>query len=75
MDRVVTGKTFYFVTWPTVAGLQTGRIPYTKQSRTSWERWLGRILDWFLKTLLPPIAKDITSERPQTKEEAILKVQ
>ena len=32
-------------------------------------------LDWFLKTLLPPIAKDIASERPWTKEEAILKAQ
>ena len=28
-------------------------------------------MDWFLKTLLPPIAKDIASERPQSKEEAI----
>ena len=32
-------------------------------------------LDWFLKTLLPPIAKDVASERPQSKEEAILKTQ
>ena len=32
-------------------------------------------LDWFLKTLLLPIAKDITSECPQSKEEAILKAQ
>ena len=32
-------------------------------------------LDWFLKTLPPPIAKDVTSKRPQTKEEAILKAQ
>ena len=32
-------------------------------------------LDWFLKTLLLPIAKDITSERPQSKEEDILKAQ
>ena len=32
-------------------------------------------LDWFLKTLLPPIAKDVTSEHPQSKEEAILKSQ
>ena len=32
-------------------------------------------MDWFLKTLLPPIAKDVTSERPQSKEEAILKAQ
>ena len=31
--------------------------------------------DWFLKTLLPPIAKDVTSECPQTEEEAILKDQ
>ena len=30
-------------------------------------------LDWFLKTLLPPIAKDVASKRPQSKEEAILK--
>ena len=28
-------------------------------------------LNWFLKTLLPPIAKDISYEQPQTKEEAI----
>ena len=32
-------------------------------------------LDWFLKTFLPPIAKDVTSERPQSEEEAILKAQ
>ena len=32
-------------------------------------------LYWFLKTLLPSIAKDIASERPQTEEEAILKAQ
>ena len=30
-------------------------------------------LDWFLKTLLPPIAKDVASEHPQVKEEDILK--
>ena len=30
-------------------------------------------LDWFLKTLLPPIAKDVASKHPQTKEEVILK--
>ena len=36
-------KPFIFVAWPTVAGPQTGRIPYTKQSRANWERWLGRI--------------------------------
>ena len=36
-------KPFIFVTWPMVAGPQTGRIPHTKQSRASWERWLGRI--------------------------------
>ena len=32
-------------------------------------------LDWFLKTLLPPIAKDVASEHPQSEEEAILKSQ
>ena len=32
-------------------------------------------LDWFLKTLLPPIAKDVASERPQSEEEATLKAQ
>ena len=32
-------------------------------------------LDWFLKTLLPPITKDVASERPQSKEKAILKAQ
>ena len=32
-------------------------------------------LDWFLKTLLPPIAKDIASECPQSEQEAILKTQ
>ena len=32
-------------------------------------------LDWFLKTLLPPIAKDNSFERPQTEEESILKAQ
>ena len=36
-------KPFIFVTWPTVARPQTERIPYTKQSRASWEHWLGRI--------------------------------
>ena len=32
-------------------------------------------MDWFLKTFLPPIAKDVASERPQSEEEAILKAQ
>ena len=32
-------------------------------------------LDWFLKTFLPPITKDVASERPQSKEDAILKAQ
>ena len=32
-------------------------------------------MDWFLKTLLPPIEKDVASERPQSEEEAILKAQ
>ena len=32
-------------------------------------------LDWFLKTLLPPIAKDVASERAQSEEAAILKAQ
>ena len=32
-------------------------------------------LDWFLKTLLPPIAKDVAYEHPQSEEEAILKAQ
>ena len=32
-------------------------------------------LDWFLKMLLPPIAKDIEYEHPQSEEEAILKAQ
>ena len=32
-------------------------------------------LDWFLKTLLPPIAKDVASERPQSEEEAIMEAQ
>ena len=32
-------------------------------------------LEWFLKTLLPPIAKDVASKRPQIEEEAILKAQ
>ena len=32
-------------------------------------------LDWFLKTLLPSIAKDIASECPQSEQEAILKTQ
>ena len=32
-------------------------------------------LDWFLKTLLPPIAEDIAFECPQTEEETILKAQ
>ena len=32
-------------------------------------------LDWFLKTLLPPIEKDVAYERPQSEEEAILKAQ
>ena len=33
------------------------------------------LLDWFLKTLLPPISKDVTSKCPQIEEEAILKAQ
>ena len=32
-------------------------------------------LDWFLKTLLLPIAKDVASEHPQSKEDTILKAQ
>src|SRR5713101_4720233 len=32
-------------------------------------------LDWFLKSLLPLIAKEVGAERPQTEEEAILKAQ
>ena len=32
-------------------------------------------LDWFLKTFLPPIAKDVASKCPQYEEEAILKAQ
>ena len=32
-------------------------------------------LYWFLKTLLPPIAKDAASELLQIKEESILKAQ
>ena len=32
-------------------------------------------LDWFLKTLLPPITKDVLFEHPQTEEESILKAQ
>ena len=44
MDRDATGKTFVFVTWPTVVGPQTERIPYTKQSQASWEHWLGESL-------------------------------
>ena len=32
-------------------------------------------MDWLLKTFLPPIAKDVASERPQSEEEAILKAQ
>ena len=43
VDQAATSKTFVFVTWPTVARPQTGRIPYTKQSWANWERWLGRI--------------------------------
>ena len=47
-----------------------------------WRRSLCKIqlddrifLDWFLKTFLPPIAKDVAYEHPQCKEEAILKAQ
>ena len=36
-------KPLFLLLWPTVAGPQTGWIPHTKQSWTSWERWLGRI--------------------------------
>ena len=32
-------------------------------------------LDWFLKTLLPPISKDVAFECPHSEEEAILKSQ
>ena len=32
-------------------------------------------LDWFLKKLIPPIAKEVTSECPQIEKEAILKAQ
>lgn len=28
-------------------------------------------MDWFLRTLLPPIGKYVTSHFPQTKEQAI----
>jgi len=28
-------------------------------------------IDWFLRTLLVPIAKDVTSHCPQTEEEAL----
>ena len=49
-----------------------------------WQQWHSffkiqlddRIfLDWFLKTFLPPIAKDVASDHPQSEEEAILKSQ
>ena len=33
------------------------------------------LLDWFLKILFPPIAKDVASKRPWNQEEAILKSQ
>ena len=33
------------------------------------------LLDWFLKSLLPPISKDVAMDMPQTKDEAILKAQ
>ena len=33
------------------------------------------LLDWFLKTLLLPIAKEVAFEHPQSEEEAILKAQ
>ena len=32
-------------------------------------------LNWFLKSLLPSIAKDMASEQPQIEEESILKYQ
>lgn len=32
-------------------------------------------MDWFLKSLLPPIAKDVAMTMPRTKEEAIQKAQ
>ena len=47
-----------------------------------WRRSLCKIqldykifLDWILKTFLLPITKDVTSEHPQSEEEAILKAQ
>lgn len=33
------------------------------------------LMDWFLKSLLPPIAKDVAMTMPRTKEEAIQKAQ
>ena len=32
-------------------------------------------LEWFLKTLLPPVSKDVSFECPEIEEEAILKAQ
>lgn len=32
-------------------------------------------MDWFLKSILPSIAKDVAATMPQTEEEAILKAQ
>ena len=47
-----------------------------------WHRSLCKIqlddrisLDWFLKTLLLPITKDVAFEHPQSEEEAILMAQ
>src|SRR5713226_6972161 len=52
---------------PDLARLKNDPIYYQLDDRI--------FLDWFPKTLLPPIAKDVTSKCPQFEEEAILKAQ
>ena len=55
----------------------TDHIHDWKRCHSLWKIQIDNriFLDWFLKALLPPIAKDVASERPQFKEEAILKAQ
>ena len=49
--------------WPTVVEPQTGRIPHTKQSRASWEHWLGKI----------PCCCCLRISRPQQKNSPLKK--
>ena len=55
----------------------TDHIHEWRQRRSLCKIQLDKMifLDWFLKTLLPPIAKDVAYEHPQFEEEVMLKAQ